>query len=200
MENSLFEQLSVEEKICFKIQNRDETFIDDIENEYAYGPDGFKKVIKSILGDSQDAEECTVDVISALWEHFKKNPQPPRNIQGYVKRTARNMAYKRYNDNKKNISCPIPDYTISDFNLESVVMTKELADEIGWFIYDIPYRLDRKILLYKWFEKMSTKEIASIVGVNYNTVNTKINRYKIKIAKHLFERGFINEDNFRKKQ
>ena len=200
MENSLFKQLSIEEKICFKIQNGDETFVDDIKNEYACGPDGYEVVIKNILWDPHDADECAGDVLSALWEHFKKNPQPPGDIRSYVKKAARNMAYKRYNDNKKKDIYQIPEPTPSDFDLESIVMTKELADEIGKYIHNIPDRLDRKILIYKWYVKMSTKEIAGIVGVNYNTVNTKINRYKKKIAEHLIERGFINENNFRKKQ
>ena len=197
MENSLFNQLSIEEKICFKIQNGDDTFIDDIQNEYACGPYGYKKVITNILGNSLDADECEVDVLSALWERFNKNHQPPENIRGYVRATARNMAIKRYNENKKKGYDSIPDNTPSRFDLENVFMTRELANEIGRFIRDIPNPLDRKMLVYRWRDKRSIKEISTITGVNYNTVTTKINRYKGKIAVHLIKRGFFNEDNFR---
>lgn len=188
-------QSSIDEEICFKIQNGDEAFINDIQRAYAYGYGGYKKIIGDILRNPSDAEECENDMLKALWAHFVKDPTPPKNLRSYVRVVAANMARTRYkqNKNKKIDQTELDDGDDipSKINVENIVMTKELANEIGIFIRDIQDPVDRKILIYRWFKEKSIQEIATITGINYNTVNTKINRYRRKMAAYLIERGFI---------
>ncbi len=124
----------------------------------------------------QDIEEIISDVFVTLWKNADFIDLSKGTIRSYISRCARNLALKRMQKHRENIS--LEDIEISapeenrenDFVWSSVMKLGEPDSEIF-------------VRYYKYDEKL--KDIAKAVGIPLSTVKTKLSRGKKKLKKIL---------------
>lgn len=133
----------------------------------------------SILNDKDIAKDISQTCFVKLWEHREKI-SPEGNLPAYLYITARNAVYKEtrrltalanYLEYKALTSCS---YASADNGRFDFRLIKEKEAEA---LASLPVARKR-IYLMKTADGMSTKEIASQLGISVKTVETQIERAK----------------------
>ncbi len=78
-------------KIIKLFQERSEDAVKQVRGKYGMM---VKSMIKHILSDKSDAEECESDTYMAVWQTIP--PAQPTNFRAFLLRIARNQALKKY--------------------------------------------------------------------------------------------------------
>ncbi len=155
-----------------------------------------KRLIRKILKDERDVEECMDDVLLAVWD--KIPPERPRSLESYVYKVAKNQAMKRQLHNtaaKRN-----PRYVHNVVELEKALsafknperqyFSKELGECINTFL-EQQKAIDRKIFVRRYWFLDSVSEIATLYGVSNNYVRVHLHRTRERLRKHLIREGMI---------
>ena len=146
----------------------------------------------SILRDEYYAEEALDDAFVAIAKTIHSLPQDDELYESnYIYKVVRNAAMKILKRNNKSV--PIDKYTdlnnMSDhqtpldklINQENV---KRISDYIKGMSEDA-----RNILMMRYFHQMSYVDISLSLGINLNTVRTKLKRGTA-ILQEQIERGY----------
>ena len=75
---------------------RSEDGIAAVESKYSKL---YRSILKGILGDSEDAEECANELLLAVWNAIP--PDSPEYLPLYLCKIARNIALNRYKKNRR---------------------------------------------------------------------------------------------------
>lgn len=129
----------------------------------------------------QDAQDTVQDALIKLLKI--DNIIPAEKIRSWLYKTSLNLYYNLYNRNKKYNEL-IEKYFVSDFEL----MEEELDYSI---LYRALQRLsenDRQLLLMKYEENLSMKEIAAILDRPEASLKTELYRSRNRLRKFYLER------------
>ena len=129
----------------------------------------------------QDAQDTVQDALIKLLKI--DNIIPAEKIRSWLYKTSLNLYYNLYNRNKKYDEL-IEKYFVSDFEL----MEEELDYSI---LYRALQRLsenDRQLLLMKYEENLSMKEIAAILDRPEASLKTELYRSRNRLRKFYLER------------
>ncbi len=135
----------------------------------------------------QDVEEAVQDTFLSLWEHADSVEED--KLKAYLCQIAKNKArdaLRRLNRNRTvSIEEMVTDdgiYVTDDIEKKTLSMAiDEVLSEIG--------EPDKEIVLRRYYYYQSSSEIGSMLGLNAQTVRTKLSRAKAKLQKLLSERG-----------
>ncbi len=150
-----------------------------------------------ILGDRQDAEECTNDVLMKLWNTIP--PAEPRSLTAFVSRITRNLALdrlsairtaKRGGGEFAAALDELSPYLTSDEDLESHLDKIALQEAVERFLRSLP-KEHRNVFLSRYYSMQPIAEIAAAHGSTVGRVKMILKRTKEKMRTFLKEEGFL---------
>lgn len=176
-------------EIAKRLRLHEQSALEEVIQEYTpYVSTIIYNVTKGCMSVS-DMEEATADVFITLWKNADKINGD--TLKGYIAAIAKSRAKDKLRKTtaKTNIidieSAEFADeYSLSD-NLDSKLVSRDIQnslDELG--------EPDREIVVRYYYYYQSTPKIASILGMNADTVKTKLRRARTKLKKLLTERGY----------
>lgn len=154
-------------------------------------------VIREVLSDDCDRDECANDVLLALWNSIP--PNRPTSLCAYVCKLARHIAIDklRYNTRQKRAT----GYTIMLSELEDCIPEKEPIDDmtvrdetIRAVLSDFIRGLDPEteiLFVRRYIYLESVTSLAERFGFDENRVSVKLYRARKKLKK-LLEKEDIN--------
>lgn len=152
---------------------------------------------RNILGNLQDAEETVSDTYWAVWNSIPPNHPDP--LAGFVFKTGRNLALKRYRANSAQKRRGDYDLSLDELAgcipapaLEETVEARDLGRAIDAFLDTLP-RNSRDIFLRRYWFGDSVKDIARQLGISANTVSVRLGRTRSALREHLIKEGYYHE-------
>ena len=152
-----------------------------------------KRILRNILGNSQDEEECENDTYLGLWNEIP--PQRPEILPAFVCRVARNRALNRLRyrtAGKRGPSSPLEELDGSVFapSAEEHCSARELGRAIDAFL-DTLDRDSRVIFLRRYWFADPLGEIGRELGLTENHVAVKLSRTRKKLKNYLIQEGYV---------
>ncbi len=152
-------------------------------------------LLRNLLLNEQDAEECANDVYLALWDTIP--PQRPKPLLTYLLKIARNQALRRITydhaqrrDNRQVIALEeLESCIVSGETPEQALDRKLLEEEIDRFLRSLP-REDRLLFLRRYWFCDSVEQLTELFGWSNSKVKSKLFRLRGRLRKHLQEEGF----------
>ncbi len=135
----------------------------------------------------QDVEEAVQDTFLSLWEHSDAVEED--KLKAYLCQIAKNKARDALRKLSRNKTVSIEDmvtdegiYVSDDIEQKTLSLAiDEALNEIG--------DPDREIVIRRYYYYQTSSVIGNILGLNSQTVRTKLARAKAKLQKLLTERG-----------
>lgn len=159
---------------------------------------GIRAVMKAYMGlcyaivrarlaglPQEDIEECVSDVFLEVYRNRERIELEKGGIRAFLAIVARRRAIDRYHAAKKTETLPLEG--------EAVEPEKQLAFEDRDTLRDALRMLgepDGKILVWKYYYGLATKEIAAALGLKENTIDQRARRGLQKLRTKLEEGGF----------
>ncbi len=130
------------------------------------------------VGTREVAEDLTSDLFLKLWEYLTKEKEREiKNVNGLIYRMARNLVIDHYRQKSNIAECSIEDILhigVPAGELERVhdkMETAKLLELIRTLKTEY-----QEVLLLKYIEELSTKDIAEIMGKKQGTVRVVLHR------------------------
>lgn len=156
-----------------------------------------QRIALNILGNPQDAEECTNDTYLALWNAIP--PASPDPLAPYVYRTGRNTALKRLHrdtaqkrDNRYDVSLEELGECLPGETVEQAVDARELGRTMDKFL-DTTTRESRYIFVRRYWFGDSVADIAKELKLKENAVYVRLNRIRTGLKEYLKKEGYHYE-------
>ncbi len=177
-----------DEKIIELFFEHSEESVKQIRNKYGTL---VKSVIKRVLADKSDVEECESDTYMAVWQVIP--PQKPSNLRAFLLRIARNQALKKYHfltaeKRCKNAVVSLEEIGELVYEENHVYSDDELSEIINSFLGTLAEETRRIFILRYWYFH-SAREIANHCGITVSKTETVLCRTRKKLKKYLEERG-----------
>lgn len=155
-----------------------------------------RKIAAGVLGNAQDAQECENDTYLALWDSIP--PAEPQSFVGYVCKTARNLALKKYSYNtakKRNShydACldELEDCLSAGTTPEQEIEAKETARVIEEFLNGLSAE-NRFIFMSRYWFSDSYADIAEGSGISEKNVSVRLTRIRADLRKFLEEKEIM---------
>lgn len=176
-----------DEKIVELLFSRQEAGLEQAKKKYA---SLYHHILRQILSDSADVEECGNDVLLALWNTIP--PQVPRQLPAYISIIARRIGINRYKHNRcqkrgggytavlrELENCMDPRQSLPDIDLQRVLAT---------FLKTLD-RQSRVLFLRRYYYMESVKELAQRFAVSENFVSVRLHRARKLLRNMLQEEG-----------
>ncbi len=171
---------------------RTETALDEMSYKYSRL---YKGIIREILSDECDVDECGNDVLLAVWNSIP--PNRPSSLPAYICKIARRVGVDklRYNTRQKRNT----GYTVMLSELNDCLPAKEIVDDTNENSEVIRSALSKflrsldpetEILFvrrYMYFE--SVTDLANRFELDENRISVKLYRARKKLKKTLEKEG-----------
>lgn len=154
-------------------------------------------VVRSIIKNPQDAEECLNDTWLKTWESIP--PARPKNLGGFLAKIAKNISLNRYEHSraKKRGGGELPlvldelsECVADKSDVEKTFEQKVLTDAVNEFLRTLP-RDKRDVFVLRYWYCLSVAEIANKTGLSRGSVSVSLTRSRRKLAAYLKKAGLI---------
>lgn len=153
-------------------------------------------LLRNLLQNELDAEECANDVYLALWNTIP--PERPEPFLTYLLKIARNQGLRRltYHHAQRRGSeqvLPLEELEgciASTQTLEQIVDGKLLEQEIVSFLKTLP-KADRQLFIRRYWFCDSTEELSECFGWSKSKIKSKLLRLRNRLRDHLTREGFL---------
>lgn len=162
----------------------------------------------NILGDIEDARECTNDTLLRAWNHIP--PDHPNNFKAYLARISRNLALDRYdrrNAEKRGggavnaVLEELEECVSDDTNAKAVTTSKlpgpdralefaELTDAINAYLAGIDQK-KRTMFVRRYFYLDSIDTISKDLLISKSNVKTTLFRIREGLKAYLKQEGLL---------
>ena len=154
------------------------------------------RVVRNILGNAQDTEECVNDTYLGTWNAIP--PHKPNPLRTFVCRIARNLATKKYHANtadKRNSQYDLAldeleDYLSDSDSVENAYEAQELKEAINGFLATLSYS-DRFLFMRRYWYSDPVKDIAKMAHSTNNSVTVRLFRIREKLRLYLAKEGLL---------
>ena len=174
---------------------RSEDGIRAIETKYSKL---YRSILKGILGEGEDAEECANDLLLAIWNAIP--PDSPEYFPSYLCRVARNIALNRYKRNrrlKRDVGVTVLLDELEECTpqfIDSADEFERLADSdvIKRSIDKLMSSLDaesRVLFIRRYVLGETVKELSVRFKLRERYISVKMHRVKERLRKILEEEG-----------
>lgn len=175
-------------KIVELFLERSEDAVKQLRNKYGVL---VKSIVKRVLTDKSDAEECESDTYMAVWRTIP--PNRPSNLRAFLLRIARNQALKKYHfltaeKRCKNVTVSLEEIGELVSEESKIYSDDELSEIINGFLGTLSEETRRIFILRYWYFR-SAREIANNCGITVSKTETVLCRTRKKLKKYLEEKG-----------
>lgn len=175
-------------KIVELFLERSEDAVKQLRNKYGVL---VKSIVKRVLTDKSDAEECENDTYMAVWRTIP--PNRPSNLRAFLLRIARNQALKKYHfltaeKRCKNVTVSLEEIGELVSEESKIYSDDELSEIINGFLGTLSEETRRIFILRYWYFR-SAREIADSCGITVSKTETVLCRTRKKLKKYLEEKG-----------
>ena len=154
------------------------------------------RVVRNILGNAQDTEECVNDTYLGTWNAIP--PHKPNPLRTFVCRIARNLATKKYHSNtadKRNSQYDLAldeleEYLSDSDSVEKAYEAQELKEAINGFLATLSYS-DRFIFMRRYWYSDPVQDIAKMAHSTNNSVAVRLFRIREKLRLYLEKEGLL---------
>lgn len=153
-------------------------------------------LVRRILPDDRDAEECLADVLVQCWRQAEGLLAGQYRLKAWLIVTARNKAIDRYRQLRRAAADPLPE----DFELLAQQCDSATASEAEELIAELVEQMeapDRDIFIRRYYGLQSSKEIGLALGMEEHTVNVRLSRGRARL-KQQFLQAFGKEPGYGK--
>lgn len=140
---------------------------------------------------NEDIEELTADIFIKLWQDRHSLEISAGKLKSYIGAMARNRTLNKLRDKYIEV-LPLEEDEIDYDTPEGCLIDTENKNILNEVINTLPDP-DREIFIRRYFYMEKMSEIANRLGINVQTVGTKLFRGKKKLEKGLKERGVAYE-------
>ena len=179
-------------KIIELLFERAETVLDEVSCKYSKL---YKGVIREVLSDECDVDECGNDVLLAVWNSIP--PNHPNSLPAYICKIARRIGVDklRYHTRQKRNT----GYTVMLSELNDCLPTKEIVDDtnensqvirsvLSAFLRSL--EPETEILFVRRYMYLeSVTDLANRFELNENRISVKLYRTRKKLKKMLEKEG-----------
>ena len=172
--------------------DRVENALDEVSHKYSRL---YKGIIREVLSNECDVEECENDVLMAIWNTIP--PNRPNSLSSYICKIARRIGINRFRFNtrqKRNTG-----YTVMLSELNDCLPIDELIDEsserselIRSVLSDFIRSLDPEteiLFVRRYMYLESVADLAKRFELDENRVSVKLYRARKKLKKVLEKEG-----------
>ena len=182
-----------DEAIVTLYWNRDETAIEETDFKYK---NYLFSVIRNLLTDSMDCEECLNDTYLGTWNRIP--PTRPVSLRAFLARIMRNVSVGKFRQNTADKR--IPSELITSLNeLEGCIAgensidreraTRELAELINAALHAMTDR-EQYVFVCRYYYADKISAIASSLGVSEPTINRTLAKLRRDLKARLDNAGY----------
>lgn len=183
------------------IENEEErSFVEAVYDEYHVN---MLAICYDVLRNQADAEDALVDAFESIISNVQRiQAIPEQKLPAFLNICAQNAAIDIYRRNAKgnelftsakfyseaadgDIQNDFPD---KSFDLEKIVLGKELIVEVCRMIETFPPKL-KAVVLLKWQYGYPNGEIAELLNISESSVSSHIHRARKRLAKLLAQKN-----------
>lgn len=173
--------------------NRDETAIEETDFKYK---NYLFSVLRNLLNDPMDCEECLNDTYLGAWNAIP--PTKPAVLKAFLTTVARRAAIKRYHKARKKTAIPseltvslseLEDFLSDGGEAESDLDAAALGKVISEFLYSLDKR-KRYIFMSRYYVAVSIEKIARELKVSRSTVNKELAAIRKSLKAKLESEGY----------
>lgn len=155
-------------------------------------------LLRNLLQNEQDAQECANDAYLALWNTIP--PERPEPLLTYLLKIARNQGLRRityYNAQRRTDGQTVALQELegclaSSDTVEQALDRKLLEEAIDGFLRALP-REDRQLFLRRYWFCDSIEELAKNFGWSKSKIKSKLLRLRSRLRAYLIQEGFFDE-------
>lgn len=182
-----------DEAIVTLYWNRDETAIEETDFKYK---NYLFSVLRNLLADPMDCEECLNDTYLGTWNAIP--PAKPAVLKAFLTTVARRAAIKRYHKARKKTAIPseltvslseLEDFLSDGGEAESDLDAAALGKVISEFLYSLDKR-KRYIFMSRYYVAVSIEKIARELKVSRSTVNKELAAIRKSLKAKLESEGY----------
>jgi RNA polymerase sigma-70 factor (ECF subfamily) len=183
-----------DKRILLMLNQRNEDALNETVKRYGAL---YKSVVRDILGNDQDAEECLNDALLQVWNTIP--PIQPDNYCAYLIRIVRNIALNRYkarrtgkrgSGQQTEALDELSELISASDTVQSVLEKRELLAAITHFLQGLPQK-QRDLFVRRYWRFASYKDLALDFGMQENSVQVTLSRIRKKLQSYLKEEGFL---------
>ena len=166
---------------------RDERALDEVARKYSRL---YLSMLRELLCDASDVEECGNDVLLALWNRIP--PDRPIHLPAYICTIARRIGINRYHHNTRKKRGG--EYTVMLSELTDCLPDRseqesaDVSERIGRVVSDVLRELQadaRVLFVRRYFYMESVTQLAERFGMSENVISVKLYRARKKLKKAL---------------
>lgn len=173
---------------------RTDTALEEISNKYSRL---YKGIIRGVLGDECDVEECANDLLLAVWNTIP--PNKPDNLCAYICKIARRIGIDRLRHNTRQKRST--EYTLSLSELNDCLPSKSTLDDtekdsekIVSTLTEFLKGLDaetRILFVRRYLYLESVTDLSKRFEIEENRISVKLYRARKKLKKILVKEEII---------
>ena len=176
-----------DKKLALKLKKYDEKALEAIMDKYTPLVSTIIYNISSGMLCTADIEETVADVFITLWKNADKVDCD--KLKGYICCIAKSKAKNKIRDLSKAETVDISDVIIiDDFRLDKHIESKDTSKLLIEAVNNLG-EPDNEIVLRHYYYYQSSTQIAESMGLNNNTVKSRLRRAKEKLKELLLKRG-----------
>ena len=178
----------MKDKLLLKLKKHDEKALQAVIEQYSLLVATVVNNISKSSLTKEDIEETVADVFVTLWNNADKVQEG--KLKGYICCIARTRTLNKIAVNRNKAVLNIDDYDPKDdFSIADETEKKDIHRELREIIKEIELP-DREILIRYYYYYQTVSQISEAMGINIETVKSKLRRTRNKIKAKLIERSY----------
>lgn len=153
-----------------------------------------RSVLRHILPDERDVEECLNDVWTRIWNAIP--PECPKSLRAFLARIARNLALDRYAYNSADKRATalteafeeLEPYLVSTDDPQRAVESQEFTAWLRSFLL-AQSKENRTFFVRRYWYGESVKEIANAAGASTEKVKASLYRTRNRLREAMQKEG-----------
>lgn len=168
------------EALVIKSQNGDKEAYGKIYNIF------LKRIYRFIyyqIRDHETAQDITQTTFIKTWKSISSFSFDKGSFESFLFKIAKNLTIDHFRK-KKNVSFEVTGDIASKEDIEEIVTRDEESETVRLAISKLE-KVDKQIIILRYFEELPTLDIAEIVGIRDGALRVRIHRILKKLKDHM---------------